>query len=124
MMSHSAWDDHPDYNIDITLCIRQIKVVFNGKILAESKNTLQLKEQDYPPIYYFPRTDVRMELFEQTSKSTHCPFKGEAQHWALMADGKRVEVAAWSYLQPYEQVSAIQDHIAFYPEVIGEIIET
>jgi uncharacterized protein (DUF427 family) len=122
-MSHSAWDSHPDYNIDITLCIKQIRVTFKGVTLADSKNVLQLSEQDYPPIYYFPRSDVRLDLMEQTSKVTHCPFKGDASHWALVIEGERVEVAAWSYNEPFEQVSDIKDHIAFYPEVIGEIVE-
>lgn len=122
-MSHSAWDSHPDYNIDITLCIKQLRVTYRGVTLADSKSVLQLKEQDYPPVYYFPRSDVRLDLMEQTSKVTHCPFKGDATHWALNLEGERIDVAAWSYHEPFEQVGAIKEYIAFYPEVIGQIVE-
>ena len=122
-MNNSAWDKHPDYNIDITLSVKAIRIIFRGLALTDSKSALQLKEQNYPPVYYFPRNDVRMDLLKQSSKITHCPFKGDASHWALVLEGLRVEVAAWSYTAPFEQVSAIRNYIAFYPEIIEELTE-
>ncbi len=64
-----------------------------------------------------------MDFLERSSKMTHCPFKGDASHWTLALEGLRVEVAAWSYTDPFEQVIAIRNYIAFYPEVIEELIE-
>lgn len=117
----SAWADHPDYRIDIEVCEKPMRVVFNSETIADSQHTLLLREQDHAPVYYFPRQDVRMALLHPTAKTTFCPFKGEASHWALIIGAQHIEVAAWSYDKPFNEVKKIKGYIAFYPEA-GNII--
>jgi len=116
----SGWSEHPDYKIEIDTSDRPICMVYQETVIAESRRALLLREQVYAPVYYFPREDVRMEMFEPIEKLTVCPFKGEARHWRLRVGDEHIEVSAWSYEDPFEEVKQIKDHIAFYPEA-GEL---
>lgn len=112
-----------EHRITIESCDSQVTVVFNENIIAESRQALVLLQQGHKPVYYFPRRDVRMDLLNGTSKKTFCPFKGDANHWALTSKDRHVEIAAWSYINPLDEVGMIKDYIAFYPEAIDKIIE-
>jgi len=118
----SAWSDFPDYRIDIASSNQRVRIIFNGKTIADSKKTLILKENNYNPVYYFPRNDVRMNLLYKTSKLSFCPFKGEASHWSLTVDNLTIEVAAWSYENPFKEVEVIGKFITFYPDAIDKLI--
>lgn len=85
-----------------------------GAVLAESKNTLELVEGDMPPVIYFPRADVGMEFLEKTSRSTHCPHKGQASYFSIHCKSTVIPDAVWSYETPLDAVNAIAGHLAFY----------
>ena len=42
-----------------------------GEAIADSKNVLIMHETNHLPVYYFPMTDVRMDLMEPTDHSSH-----------------------------------------------------
>ncbi|HUQ24256.1 MAG TPA: DUF427 domain-containing protein [Burkholderiales bacterium] len=90
-----------------------VRVTFKGELIAESRDALALKEGAYPTVYYIPRKDVKMERLARTSHKTHCPFKGDASYYSLK-DGP--ENAVWSYEQPFDEMAAIKDGLAFYPD--------
>ena len=77
-----------------------------------------MKEGDYPVVYYVPRKDVRMDRLLRTSHTTYCPFKGHASYYSLV---NGPENAVWSYEQPYDEVGAIREHLAFYPSKVDSI---
>ena len=85
-----------------------------GAILGESKNALGLAEGSYSEVIYFPRDDIAMAFLDSTDKATHCPHKGDASYFSIVTKSKTLENAAWSYEQPFDGVSEIKDHIAFY----------
>jgi uncharacterized protein (DUF427 family) len=118
----SAWEEEPDYKINIIQIKGRVGIVIGDVKLVDSDRVLLLSEQDHVPIYYFPRADINMELLHKTKKVTFCPYKGEAEHWGLYSKNTQIEVAAWSYPAPFEQVSEIQDYIAFYPDVMKNIV--
>jgi len=89
-----------------------------GAVLGESKNALELTEGDYPPVIYFPRADFAMALLEQTATATTCPYKGVATYYAIHTKSGVIDDAAWSYEDPNDGVSAIKDHLAFYPDKV------
>lgn len=113
----------PDQPITITRHPRKIRVVFNGKTVAESANALRLEEANYPPVFYIPREDARMEHFTPSDHSTRCPHKGSASYFSLEVDGKRSENAVWSYEKPYSGVAEIEKRLAFYRNRVDAIIE-
>jgi uncharacterized protein (DUF427 family) len=78
---------------------------------------LRVLETASPPTFYLPPPDVRMELLRPASGASRCEWKGTAQYWSLRTpEGARVEEAAWSYPEPFEDFAALRDHLAFYPD--------
>jgi uncharacterized protein (DUF427 family) len=85
-----------------------------GAILAESRNALELVEGEYPPVIYFPRADIAMAFLEEGTRTSHCPFKGDARYYSIETKSKTIENAGWSYEDPKSEVAEIAGHIAFY----------
>ena len=98
-----------------------IKVVFNGTTLVESKHALLLKEGSHAPVYYFPRTDAKMEHLQPSEHQTHWPHKGDASYFSITVGDQIAEDAVWSYETPVTSASEIQDLIAFYAEHVDFI---
>ncbi|MDF2694886.1 MAG: hypothetical protein K0S65_3269 [Labilithrix sp.] len=99
-----------------------MKVRVNGETVADTDRAIALHENGYPVVYYIPRTDVKMDRLVRTPHHTRCPFKGEASYFNLIPNG--AENAVWTYEQPYDEVLAIKDHVAFYPNKVDAIVAT
>lgn len=106
-------DNHP---ITIDRAPDVVRALFEGHEIADSADVLVLREANYPPVYYFPRDDVRMIFLRRTDKVSHCPYKGDASYFTIYRDRKIVDNAAWSYEDPFGAVAAIAGRVAFYPE--------
>lgn len=111
------------YSIRFETCPRRVRVEFNGAAVADSARALVLHETRHPPVFYFPRQDVRFDLFEKTAQRSHCPFKGDASYWTLKVGKAVSESAAWSYDDPYDDAAPIKGHLAFYPGRVGAIYD-
>ena len=85
-----------------------------GAVLGESSDALELIEGDYPPVIYFPRSDIAMAFLDPTTKSTHCPHKGDASYFSVVTKSTTLSDVAWSYENPKDDVARIKDHLAFY----------
>jgi len=108
----------PDENHPITIerAPTTVRVLFEGHEIADSDDVLVLREASYPPVYYFPRDDVRMLFLRRTDKVTHCPYKGDASYFTIYRDANVIENAVWSYEDPFSSVGQIGNRVAFYPE--------
>ena len=113
----------PDHPITITQNPNRIRVMLGGFIVAETTQALTLQEANYPPVQYIPREDVHMDLLDSTDHRTHCPYKGQASYFTVNGGGLVRENAAWSYEAPFPSVTAIKEHLAFYPEKMDAIEE-
>lgn len=60
---------------------QRMQVQVDSILLADSTNTLELREHGYPPRHYFSREDVRMDLLTVSEHTTYCPFKGYAVYF-------------------------------------------
>ena len=105
----------PDYRIAVSPAGAQVRVLFGNEVIADTRDALTMREGDYPLVYYFPRKDVKMERLERSTHRTHCPFKGDASYFSLK-DGPRD--AVWSYEQPFDEMAAIREYLAFYPDKV------
>jgi len=85
-----------------------------GAVLGESTRALELTEGDYPFVIYFPREDVAMAFLDRSTKSTHCPHKGDASYFSIVTKSGTIPDAVWSYETPKDGVAEIKDHLAFY----------
>jgi uncharacterized protein (DUF427 family) len=98
----------------------RVRIIFNGEVIADSRDALRLEEGKYAPVYYLPRKDVKMERLIRTSHTSHCPHKGDATYYSI-SNGQTARNAVWSYEQPSEAVAAIREHLAFYPDKVDAI---
>jgi uncharacterized protein (DUF427 family) len=93
---------------------RRVRAVFGGETVADSRRVKLMHEKGYLPVYYFPRSDVRMDLLEATDHTTHCPFKGEASYWSVKVGDRVAENAVWGYPEPIASAPPLADYLAFY----------
>ena len=112
--------DHP---ISIERNPVRIVVSVAGRMIADSRNALTLREADYPPVQYIPREDVDLSQLERTDHATYCPYKGDCTYYSVPAGGKKSVNAVWTYEDPYPAVAQIKGHVAFYPDKVDEIAE-
>ena len=110
-----GYKKYPEHRIETKPAKERVRVTFNGEVIADTRDAIRMEEGDYPAVFYFPRKDVKMERLTRSSHRTHCPFKGDAAYFSLV---NGPENAVWSYEQPYDEMSAIKERLAFYPDKV------
>jgi uncharacterized protein (DUF427 family) len=113
----------PEHPITIEPNRHRLVVKVAGRIIADTRNALTLKEAGFPAVQYIPREDVDMRLLERTEHVTYCPYKGDSNYYSIPIGGERTTNAVWSYEHPYETVAPIKNHVAFYPDRVDGIEE-
>jgi uncharacterized protein (DUF427 family) len=113
----------PDHPISIERNPARIVVSVAGRVIADTRDALTLREADYPPVQYIPREDVAVSQLERTDHTTYCPYKGDCNYYSVPAGGKRSVNAVWTYENPYPAVAQIKERVAFYPDRVDEIAE-
>ncbi len=108
----------PDHPITIEPSSAHVVVKTGDTVIADSSNALTLHEGkgNYAPVYYVPLADVDSELLESSDTTTYCPYKGEASYYSVRTGDAVVKDAIWFYDEPYDAVSEIAGHVAFYPD--------
>lgn len=101
----------------------RVVISLAGRIIADTRHALTLREGAYPAVQYIPRRDVDMTQLQRSEHTSYCPYKGDAAYYSLPAGGARSVNAAWSYESPRPAVAAIKDHLAFYPERVDGVEE-
>jgi uncharacterized protein (DUF427 family) len=101
----------------------RVRVLFNGRVIADTTRALTLREAGLPPVQYIPREDADMSALERTAHRTHCPWKSDAAYYTIRVGDRAAENAVWTYEEPYPAVAAIKEHLAFYPERVDRIEE-
>jgi uncharacterized protein (DUF427 family) len=113
----------PDHPITITPNGKRVRIIFAGRVVADTTQALTLKEANYKPVFYIPRADTDTSLLKPTDHRTHCPYKGNANYFTIDADDRRSENAVWSYEQPFPAMAEIKEYLAFYPNRVDTIEE-
>jgi uncharacterized protein (DUF427 family) len=101
----------------------RVRVTVAGKIVADSRSALTLRESDYDAVQYIPRADVDMTLLARTENETYCPYKGDASYYSITPGGERTVNAVWTYEAPYDAVTPIKEYLAFYSDRVDAIEE-
>jgi uncharacterized protein (DUF427 family) len=120
MNSAPGFKKYPQHRVETRPSSTHVRVLYQGEVIAETRAAVELHESTgagkktvAPVVYYIPRKDVRMERLVRSSHRTHCPFKGDASYFSV-AGGP--ENAVWSYETPYDEMLAIKERLAFYPD--------
>jgi uncharacterized protein (DUF427 family) len=111
----------PDHPITIERNPAHITVSVGGRVVADTRDALTLREASYPPVQYIPRKDVDMSLLERTQHSTYCPYKGDASYYSIPDGGQKSVNAVWTYEAAFPAVAAINEYVAFYPDRVDKI---
>ena len=111
---------YPGHRVSTTPSRARVQVLFQGEVIADTRDAVELHETTgegkktvAPVVYYVPRKDVKMDRLARSDHKTHCPFKGDASYFSV-AGGP--ENAVWSYEAPYDEMLAIKERLAFYPD--------
>jgi uncharacterized protein (DUF427 family) len=113
----------PEHPITIDRNPNRLVVTVAGRVVADTRAALTLREANYPAVQYVPRADVDMSLLARTDHATYCPYKGDCSYFSIPAGGERSVNAVWTYENPYPAVGAIKEYVAFYPNRIDAIEE-
>ena len=113
----------PEHPISIQGNPARVVVSVAGRVLADTRNALTLREADYPAVQYIPREDVDFSQLERTDHATYCPYKGDCSYYSVSDGGEKSVNAVWTYEDPYPAVAQIKGHVAFYPDRVDAIAE-
>jgi uncharacterized protein (DUF427 family) len=111
----------PAHPITVEPARSRVVVTVAGRVIADTRKALVLREASYPPVFYVPRNDVEMTLLERTDHATYCPYKGDCAYYSAPIGGERMVNAVWTYEAPYASVKEIAQHLAFYPDRVDSI---
>lgn len=93
-----------------------VRAMVDGATVAETCNALLVHETGHGQVWYFPVEDVRPGILSKTSRTTHCPRKGNATYWTISLGSETLENAAWSYETPFAQVEKLKGYVSFYTQ--------
>ena len=113
----------PEHPITIERNPRRVVVLAAGRVIADTRDALTLRESTYRPVQYIPRKDVDMTLLVRTDHATYCPYKGDCSYYSIPLGGELSRNAVWTYEAPYAAVAAVKDHLAFYRDRVEAIEE-
>ena len=86
-----------------------MKAVWNGKVIAESDNTIIVEGN-----HYFPRSTIRNEFFKNSETNTYCGWKGTASYFTVSIDGEENPDSAWYYPKISNAAKEIEGYVAFW----------
>ncbi len=108
----SVWDYPRPPRLERTT--KHIEVIFNGQIIADSRDAFRVLETSHPPVYYLPLRDINRAALRPAPGSSFCEWKGQASYYDVLVEGQKAERVAWTYKRPSPSFQPIQDHVAFY----------
>jgi len=89
-----------------------MKAMWNGIVLAESDDTIEIEGN-----HYFPPGAVQMDYLRETTRRSTCPWKGEAHYFDIVVREEANKAAAWTYPHPKEAAKQITGYVAFWKGV-------
>jgi uncharacterized protein (DUF427 family) len=90
------------------------KAIWNGAVIAEaSSDEVHIVENNI----YFPANKVNPAYLKGSDHHSVCSWKGTADYYHLVVDGKVNENAAWLYRTPEKAATKITGFIAFWKGV-------
>ncbi len=90
-----------------------------GAVLGETTRALELTENGYNAVIYFPRDDIAMTFLDPSDRTTTCPHKGVATYYSIVTKNGTIADAVWSYEAPHDAVAEIAGHLAFYTDKVA-----
>lgn len=105
--------------------------IFQGKhVIADTIRPIKITIKSKLPIYFFPPENVHKEFLVENDFTESVESIGTAVYYDLVHEDMTIKNAAWTYTNPSEEFSEIEDYIAFNPAKFdacymnGELVQT
>lgn len=85
------------------------RAVWNDTVIAQSDDTVVVEGN-----HYFPPDSVDMSMLEPSQTTSFCGWKGMAQYYSVVANGRTNKDCAWYYAEPSPDAAHIRGMIAFW----------
>ena len=90
---------------------KRIRIRLGGETIADSTQA-RLFRPGGPPLYYFPRADVRQDALASAGR-TEADARGTRTRYDVRAGGRSAEGAAWTYAEPAGGFAFLEGMVAF-----------
>ncbi|HEX2574314.1 MAG TPA: DUF427 domain-containing protein [Polyangia bacterium] len=88
------------------------KATWNGRVIAESNDTVVVEGN-----HYFPPSAVAREYLRDSAHTSVCGWKGTARYYDVVVDGQVNANAAWYYPEPKDAARQIAGRVSFWKGV-------
>lgn len=85
------------------------KAIWNGKVIAQTDRVENVEGN-----LYFPPESVKREFLRESPTTTVCGWKGTANYYTIVVDGRENPDAVWYYPDPKPAAAKIKGMIAFW----------
>lgn len=107
----------PYHRIDVLDSARNVRVILGGETVADTTQARFLFETTLPVRYYIAKSDVRLDLLEESHTESACAYKGTtSNYWKAKTVNGTVRDVAWCYESPNPEVARIAGRIGFFNE--------
>ncbi|KXH39189.1 hypothetical protein CNYM01_05973 [Colletotrichum nymphaeae SA-01] len=113
----------PYKRIDILPSSRPVEVKVAGKTVAKTNFAVHLLETGLPTRYYLPLASIDQSALRKSKLITKCPYKGDAEYYSVVVDGKEHSDLVWYYRLPTQESVGIAGLLCFYNEKVDIILD-
>jgi uncharacterized protein (DUF427 family) len=92
-----------------------MKASWNGKVIAQSDDTVVVEGN-----HYFPEGALDRQYVTFSNHKTTCAWKGQASYYSLLVDGELNTDAVWYYADPKPEAEMVKGRVAFWKGVTIE----
>ncbi|KAK2594357.1 hypothetical protein QQS21_007917 [Conoideocrella luteorostrata] len=113
----------PFKRVDTLQSSRSVEVRVDGKTVAKAVASVLLLETGLPARYYISPGAVDPAILRKSELTTKCPYKGDAEYYDLVIDGKEYKNLVWYYRHPTHESAAIAGLLCFYNEKVDILLD-
>jgi uncharacterized protein (DUF427 family) len=119
--------DEPRHFMEYSYPTTRYLAIIGERVVADSKAMLKLAEVGfhiYDPVLYFPLADLQLELLRASTKTSHCPLKGDTNYYDFVDGGTTIEAVGWCYSAPLDFAKTLADYVAFDPSKVSVVAQS
>jgi uncharacterized protein (DUF427 family) len=113
----------PYHRVDVRASSRQLTVRLADQVIAQTRAPLAVFETGFAPRWYLPRQDINPDALEDDPLRTLCPYKGVAHYFDVVAAGRRLSAAAWSYPEALPESARLSGYVSFDPGLLDASVD-
>lgn len=92
---------------------KHLQIIFNGEVLADTRQAFRVLETSHPPVYYIPPADIQQQYLIPSARSTFCEWKGAGNYYSVVVGEKQALDVGWYYAHPTVDFAAIATTLPF-----------